>query len=97
MKKIRIPRKLKKDIQGSRKMGDWIKNRDEPKVSRYLSYFKIEAGMKIHKMSPEELVRTYGMYMVDDLIWWNWVRQKELGIEPTLDSNYQDYWNEIVR
>lgn len=97
MKTIRIPRKLKKHIYVERKVGDFLKNRDEPKILKYLSYFKIEAGIKIHHLTPEELVDTYGMYMMDDVIWWYWVRKKELGIEPTLDSDYQDYWNEIVR
>ena len=97
MKKIRIPRKLKKDIYVYRKLGDWRTNRDEPKVAKYYSYFKIERGMKRYNLTPEKLVDTYAIYVVDDVIWWNWVRQKELGIEPTLDPNYQSYWNEIVR
>ena len=97
MKKIRIPRKLKKDIYVIRKLGDWRTNRDEPKVSKYHRYFKIETGIKKHHLTPEELVDTYGKYMMDDVIWWYWVRKKELGIEPTLDSDYQDYWNEIVK
>ena len=96
MKKIRIPRKLKKDIYVIRKLGDWRTNRDMPKVSKYHSYFKIERGMKRYQMSPEELVDTYGVYMMDDVIWWYWVRKKELGIEPILNPDYQDYWNEIV-
>lgn len=97
MKIIRIPRKLKKDIYALRKIGDFLKNRDEPKILKYLSYFKIEAGIKKYHLTPEELVDTYGKYMMDDVIWWYWVRKKELGIEPTLDSDYQDYWNEIVK
>ena len=96
MKKIRIPRKLKKDIYVIRKLGDWRTKRDEPKVLKYHSYFKIERGMKIRKMSPEDLVRYYSIYMMDDVIWWYWVRKKELGIEPTLLPLYQEYWDEIV-
>lgn len=97
MKKIRIPRKLKKDIYVIRKLGDWRTNRDMPKASKYHSYFKIERGMKRYQMSPEDLVDTYGVYVMDDVIWWYWVRKKELGIVPTLLPLYQDYWNEIVK
>ena len=97
MKIIRIPRKLKKDIYISRKIGDWRTNKDMPKVAKYYSYFKIERGMKIRKMSPEDLVRYYSIYMMDDVIWWHWVRKKEFGIEPTMLPLYQEYWDEIVR
>ena len=97
MKTIRIPRKLKKDIYAVRKIGDIFKNNDTPKILKYLSYFKIETGIKKHHLTPEELVRTYSIYMMDDVIWWYWVRKKELGIEPTLDPNYRDYWNVIVK
>ena len=97
MKIIRIPRKLKKDIYVGRKVGDMFKNNDTPKILKYLSYFKIETGIKKHHLTPEELVRYYSIYMMDDVIWWHWVRKKELGIEPTLLPLYQEYWDEIVK
>ena len=97
MKKIRIPRKLKKDIYMYRKLGDWRTNKDVPKLAKYYSYFKIERGMKIFNLTPEQLVNAFGVYVVDDVIWWYWVRKKEMGIEPTLDDYYQTYWKEIVK
>ena len=97
MKKIRIPRKLKKDRYVYRKLGDWRTNRDVPKVVKYHSYFKIERGMKRYNLSPEGLVNTYGVYVMDEVIWWYWVRKMELGIEPTLEPTYKEYWESIVK
>ena len=97
MKKIRIPRKLKKDIYIYRKLGDWKTNKNVPKMAKYHSYFKIERGMKRYNLTPEKLVDMYGIYMVDDVIWWYWTRKKELGIEPKLEPTYKEYWESIVK
>jgi hypothetical protein len=95
MKKIRIPRKLKKycaDIL----FNSWKNFPNVPKLERYMSYFTIECGMKIHNMSAEDLCRTFGKYTKDDVVWWNWVRWKELGIEPKMSADIQEYWDYFV-
>jgi hypothetical protein len=95
MKKIRIPRKLKKH--------NWeILDRNSnqfpnvPKLRRYYDYLAIEWGIKLYNMSPEELVHKFARYTMDHVIWWNWVRWKEFGIAPEMSKKYQEYWNYFV-
>ena len=95
MKKIRIPRKLKKHAN---KILDktWKNFPNVPKLMRYIHHHNIEVGMKLHNMSAEELVDTFGRYVYDDVIWWHWVRWKELGIEPKMSPSFQEYWDFFV-
>lgn len=95
MKKIRIPRKLKKHAN---KILDknWKLFPNVPKLMRYHHWFVIEEGIKKYQMSAEELVENFGRYMYDDVIWWHWVRWKELGIEPKMSKDFQEYWDYFV-
>ena len=88
---IRIPRKKKKAYRYSPKMFPYI-----PKVERYYAYFSIKDGMKRHNLGAEELCNKYGRYVMDEVIWWAWVRWKELGIQPELSTKYRKYWNYFV-
>lgn len=93
MKKIRIPRKLKKKYS---KLNSRRYFPNVPVLLRYYHYFFIEEGIKRHSMSAEDLVHTFGAYVYDDVIWWNWVRLKELGIKPEMSTKFQEYWNYFV-
>ena len=96
MKKIRIPRKLKKhDNRIFLKKYNQFPN--VPKLIRYIHYFNIEKGIKIFDISPEELYYEYGRFTMDDVIWWHWVRWKELGIEPKMSPSFQEYWDFFVK
>lgn len=62
MKKIRIPRKLKKHIYAERKIGDIFSNNRHnniPKLLRYLYYYEVEEVIKTPHIPPDELVRSY--------------------------------------
>ena len=93
MKKIRIPRKLKKI---SDKIWSDYQFPNVPKLARYIHYQRVDWGIKHFKMSAEELCETFGKFSMDDVIWWNWVRRKELGIKPSLSPKYQEYWDYFV-
>lgn len=95
MKKIRIPRKLKKHADSILKR-NWKQFPNVPKVIRYIHWEIIEDGIKSYGLSAEELVKTYGRYIMDSVIWWNWVRWKELGIEPKMSADFQEYWDYFV-
>lgn len=92
MKKIKIPRKLKKHANRI-----FMRNMQQfpnvPKLIRYHCYLNIEWGMKVFGISPEELYQEYGRFTMDDVIWWHWVRKKEFGIEPQMSPKFQEYWD----
>lgn len=88
MSKIRIPRKKKKHIMVNMYSFPYV-----PKIERYKAYFSIEYGIKRFNMTPEKLCDTFGVYIMDHVIWWNWVRYKKLGIKPELSEKYLEYWN----
>ena len=89
---IRIPRKKKKYYKYNPQWFPYV-----PKTQRYYSYFAIENGIRTYKIGAEELCNTFGRYLMDDVIWWNWVRWKELEIKPTMSRKYQEYWNYFVK
>lgn len=95
MKKIRIPRKLKKNANNILDR-TWKNFPNVPKLMRYHHWYVIEDGIKRYQMSAEELVENFGRYTYDDVIWWHWVRWKELGIEPKMSSTFQEYWDYFV-
>lgn len=94
MKKIRIPRKLKKHhIE--------LLNRpycfpQVPKIFRYYSYLRIEDGMKRWGMTAEQLCHKFCRYTLDDVVWWNWVRWTQLGIVPQMSPKIKEYWDYFV-
>ena len=88
---IRIPRKKKKYYRFNPQWFPYI-----PKVDKYYYYLGIESGMKAFKKSAEELCESYSCYVMDAVIWWAWVRWKELGIKPELSPKYREYWNWFV-
>ena len=92
MSKIRIPRKLKKYANKILEK-TWNNFPNVPKLMRYIHHHNIEVGIKLHNMSAEELVNTFGRYTYDDVIWWHWVRWKELGIVPKMSPSFQEYWD----
>ena len=93
MKKIRIPRKVKKYYRDTGVFHfPYV-----PKAERYIRYFNLENGIKTYKMTAEELCENFGRYLMDDVIWWHWVRWKELGIEPKMSQKYQEYWDFFVK
>lgn len=95
MTKIRIPRKLKKNA--NKILGRTWKNfPNVPKLMRYHHWSVIEKGIKIFDISAEELYHEYGRYTKDDVIWWHWVRWKELGIEPKMSPSFKEYWDFFV-
>ena len=91
-KKIRIPRKKKKLGYNNSYILPFI-----PKVNRYFDYFNIEDGIKRFRMTAEELCNTFGRYVMDEVIWWNWVRYKKLGIKPEMSLKYKEYWDYFVK
>lgn len=95
MTKIRIPRKLKKYAVKILE-GNWRQFPNVPKLMRYHHWFVIEKGMKRFDISAEELYHEYGRYTKDDVIWWHWVRWKELGIKPKMSPSFQEYWDFFV-
>lgn len=95
MRKIRIPRKLKKYADKILERS-WWQFPNVPKLMRYLHWEHIEKGLKIFDISAEELYYEYGAYTKDDVIWWHWVRWKELGIEPKMSADFQEYWDFFV-
>ena len=92
MKKIRIPRKKNK-----KGYIHYYKFPYVPVVNRYFNYQTIEDGIKRFGMTAEQLCNTFGRYVMDEVIWWNWVRWKELGIKPEMSEKYQEYWNYFVK
>lgn len=94
MRKIRIPRKLKKhhiELLNTPYCFPQV-----PKIVRYYSYLDIEDGMKRWGMTAEQLYRKFGRYTKDDVVWWNWVRWKEFGIVPVLSADIKEYWDYFV-
>lgn len=88
---IRIPRKKKKCYCYNPQLFPFV-----PKVERYYDYLSIEYGIRTYKMSAEDLCNTFSRYIMDTVIWWAWVRWKELGIKPELSQKYREYWNWFV-
>ena len=94
MKKIRIPRKLKKNA-------NILLNKsycfpEVPKLQKYYSYLDVEDGIKRYNMSAEQLYYSFGRFTMDDIIWWNWVRWKKLNVKPEMSEDFQEYWNYFV-
>lgn len=87
---IRIPRKKKKYYRFNPQWFPYT-----PKVDRYYYYLDLESVARRYKRSPEEMGELY-RYTMDAVIWWAWVRWKELGIKPELGPKYQEYWNWFV-
>ena len=88
---IRIPRKKKKHCRYN---PQWFPC--TPKVQRYCYYLDIERGIRAYGMGAEGLCETFSRYIMDAVIWWAWVRWKELGVKPELSPKYQEYWNYFV-
>lgn len=88
---IRIPRKKKKHYSPNLKLFP-----HKPIIERYYAYFDIEYGIKKYKMSAENLCNTFGRYLMDDVIWWAWIRWKKLGIKPELSPLFKGYWDWFV-
>lgn len=95
MKKIRIPRNKKKTGYITR-LRTCMPYPCFPKLDRYLSYFVIDSGIKRYGMTAEELYKKFGRYTMDDVVWWHWVRYKELGIQPEMSSLFNGYWDYFV-
>lgn len=91
-KKIRIPRKKKKLGYNHSYIFPYI-----PKVNRYFDYFNIEDGIKRFGMTAEELCNTFGRYVIEEVIWWNWVRYKKLEIQPEMSLEYKKHWDYLVK
>ena len=88
---IRIPRKKKKHYRYNPQWFPYT-----PKVERYHYHYDIEHSMSRYKKGAEELCGLYSRYVMDAVIWWAWVRWKELGIKPELSPKYREYWNWFV-
>jgi hypothetical protein len=87
-KKIRMPRRHKNEYY----------HYDSPQVrkaDKYAMYLNVEWGMKTYNMTAEQLYYTFGRYCKDDIIWWNYIRWKELGITPNMSEEFSKYWNLI--
>ena len=95
MTKIRIPRKLKKYADRILSKS-WKQFPNVPKLMRYHSWFIVEKAIKKYGVSAEELYTKFGSFAMDDIIWWNWVRWKELGIKPKMTPKFQKYWDFFV-
>lgn len=67
-----------------------------PKLERYLCHKDITSGTRRYKVSAEELYIRFGFVTVDDIVWWHWVRYKELGIEPVMNDKFKEYWDYFV-
>lgn len=91
-KKIRISRKKKKLGYNHSYIFPYI-----PKINRYFDYFNIEDGIKRFGMTAEELCNTFGRYVIEEVIWWNWVRYKKLGIQPEMSFEYKKHWDYLVK
>jgi hypothetical protein len=95
MKKIRIPRKLKKNKYFYNSLNYIFPY--VPKLLRYYSYMSIEYGIKTYNMTPEQLYDTFGRYTLDDVVWWYWVRCKH-GMEELPKrkdvKEYLQYFND---
>ena len=48
-------------------------------------------------MTAEELCNTFGRYVIEEVIWWNWVRYKKLGIQPEMSFEYKKHWDYLVK
>jgi len=102
MKKLKIPRKMRK----IRYMEKHIKSKrgnnhkSTPKLDRYYKYFYIQKLIKKYGMTPEQLCQSIYFVSIDDIIWWNWVRWKHFGITPQKDSeilnDYAKYFKETM-
>lgn len=96
MKKIRIPRKKKK-------LSYWLgieRCKYYPyitKAEKYFSYLNVESFSKKRGYVPEDLYRMYGRFVMDDIIWYHWVRKKHFGIEPKMSQDFQEYWDYFVK
>ena len=47
-------------------------------------------------MTAEQLYHTFGRYTMDDVVWWYWVRWKNLGIVPKISADIKEYWDYFV-
>ena len=104
-KKIRIPRKMKKEryIEKHIKNVRCSNHKSTPKLKRYYYYLDVQYGIKEYNMTPSELYNSFGFMLVDHIVWWNWVRWKHIGIEPQNQMDYPniemyfDYFNECMK
>ena len=89
-KKVRIPRKMKKEryIEKHIKNVKLSGNFSTPKLERYYYYFDAEQSMKKYDMTPEQLYNSFGFFLMDHMVWWNWVRWKHFGITPQTQEDY---------
>jgi hypothetical protein len=95
MKKIRIPRKLKKNKYFYNSLNYIFPY--VPKLLRYYSYMSIEYGIKTYNMTPEQLYDTFGRYTMDDVVFWYWVNYKyNLGPLPER-ADIREYWDHFVK
>lgn len=97
MKKIRIPRKKKK-LGYITKMHSCNYNHfpNVPKLQKYLYYIDVERNLNRCGISAEGLGNKFGYITMDYVIWWSWVRYKELNIKPNLSGAYKEYWDYFV-
>lgn len=96
--KIRIPRKIKKKIKND-KFDDLCNNhffgkQQKPKILKYHYYNIIENGIKRYNLNAEELVDTFGFYMYDHVIWWNFINLKYNNLKP-MSEDFIEYWDEL--
>lgn len=105
MKKVRIPRKMKKEHYRKKHIMN-VKlsgHMSTPKLERYYYYFDTEQSMKKYNMTPEQLYNSFGFMLVDHIVWWNWVRWKHFGIVPQNQMDYPnietylDYFDECMK
>lgn len=92
MSNVRIPRKKKK-------IRVFFHPYTFPQVNRlykFYAYLNIERDMKRYNLTAEGLYLKFSRYTMDDVIWWNWIRYKMLGIEPQMSVPFKKYWDYFV-
>lgn len=94
--KIRIPRKKKKNFYKLQsKYG--IRQLHYPvttKMERFDFYFHVEREMKDLNLNPTQLYEQVHSYVANYTIWWNWVRNKYLGLPLEHLNGLEKHFNE---
>lgn len=97
--KIRIPRKKKKNFYKLQsKYG--IQQLHYPvttKMERFDFYFHVEREMKELNLNPTQLYEQVHSYASDYTIWWNWVRNKYLGLPLEHLDRFKEYFNKQMQ
>ena len=99
MKKIKLPRKLKKIYKKGtcESRIEVNKNTITQPIRRYAYWAFIDSLVQKFNETPEQLYGSLGCVTRDAVIWYHWVRFKYLGIPLQLEDDYRKYFEGLKK